>query len=653
MIPILDNRQVITIRDKQGRERRVALPLKWGDSSRPDYQSFSSLTPAQREHVVKSVISFPYFFHAVFLPSFSRGAHKDYPSVLFPHVDDLCQRYQRAAHPLLLPFDVFDDEYTGVWRVATVSPNRSLKTAVTTDAFPLWLIGNYPESMRVMILTSAQSLGERHTELHRAYITGNKDYINVFGLLHREPSSKKWTEGTYSVDAMENPTDPSAAVFGIDGSIEGQGCDVGIADDCQQMSNSITVEARAKHWQTLNQALLGRLDSRAAMLLVIQTRHADDDFAGRIQQEARDTGSWDYKEIPAFLEPDRWPPKVGDFVDPTLPPEKLWRVENLNDPDFWRARLMCDEVLPLEKLLSDWQPESARVAFARTRLNRVMDPELKWFPRVMLQDLCRADGGFKHNSEVRPLLRCWVVEKGIPQEGDDLWLEYHSQGINITRRVVSIDTAATDARPGADPDFTVIQLWGMDESSFLRVLLDQMRFRTSSPEVFQSHLKRFVNAYQPHYVIMETNGMARWIGVTAEKTIGYPITKFQRGKDAVAQVEQFKSLAESGLLLYCWGDGRSIERMKPFEDELDAYRGGSHGGAHDDTLVAAVQAYTLLRPTSRETTAVTASSVRTQEMMRKAKDGKTRSANSILDLREAVAVADRELRELSRHVPAF
>ena len=87
--------------------------------------------------------------------------------------------------------------------------------------------------------------------------------------------------------------------------------------------------------------------------------------------------------------------------------------------------------------------------------------------------------------------------------------------------------------------------------------------------------------------------MAKWGVKDAKDEIGYPIYPYNRGKYEVDEIETFKYLMESHLMLYCWGDERAERVMKPFEDELDDYP--SHG-SHDDTLITAVQAQSKLIP---------------------------------------------------------
>jgi len=357
------------------------------------------------------------------------------------------------------------------------------------------------------------------------------------------------------------------------------------------MANAQTSEVRAKQWQWMQQAFEKRLDPHARALFMVQTRHADDDFAGRIKAENEQSSTWDYEETPAIAPP--WPPMDDDFIDALAPPARLYSVRNLKDPAEWNSRLLCPDVLPLEMLLDEWRPETGRLAFARTRLNKVRDADSKWFGlETVLKGLCRADGGIREDSLIRPLLPAWNVKVGLPKPGSETYEKFQSQGVNIERRVLSIDTVATSVKPGRDPDYTVIMLWGLDTRRGLRVCLDIARFRTGSPKKFREILKEMACAYQPHRIVMETNAMAIWIAKDAQDEIGYPIRGHKKGPEDMERLEEFKSLAESGMLLYCWGDERSAKIMGPFENELDEYPGGSH----DDTLVAAVQAQEFLRP---------------------------------------------------------
>lgn len=587
-------KKVVTV-SLGGRKRRVQLPLKWSDETREDYQVFGDLSPDEKIHVIRSITEFPYFLHRIFLPDFCRREGKEWPDELWLHAQQLAWDYQRSIPESLLPFEVFDDERIQCDHVCRVAPNGTLKSTITSAALPLWLIGCNPEYIRVMLTSSKKDpQGTRHISLHKEQIVNNERFIEVFGKLRAEKSTRKWSAEAFQVDPAIRENDPTVSCHGVEGAIESLRADVGIADDCQVFHNAGTPEARAKQWLWLMQAFDKRLDTHAKVLLIVQTRHADDDFAGRTKIEAATTGSWDYKEYPAVY--GEWPPQEDDFVDPTLPPNLKWREANLKDPERWRSHLLCPDVLPLDTLLQEWSMDSGRDAFFKTRLNKVRDPELKWFTRDDLKNWARADGGFRLDHTVRPQLTAWSTDTGRPTKGSAQMEELILADMVFDRLVVSIDTAATVPKAGRDPDYTVIQLWGLDIKYRRRVLLDMLRFRTSDPAVFKDRLKRFVDAYAPNFIVMETNGMAAWLGVDAQREIGYPIRSHNRGGKDIQEIEVFKDLAQTGLLLYAWGDVRSAEKMKPFEDELDAYPDGSH----DDTLIAAVQAQELLRPITQE-----------------------------------------------------
>jgi phage terminase large subunit-like protein len=256
-----------------------------------------------------------------------------------------------------------------------------------------------------------------------------------------------------------------------------------------------------------------------------------------------------------------------------------------------------------------------------------------------LKGLCRADGGIRDDHVTRPLLSAWNVKVGTPLPGSETYEQFRGQGINIERRVLSIDTAATSVRPGRDPDYTVIMLWGLDTRRGLRVCLDIARFRTGSPRKFREILKEMAYAYQPHRIVMETNAMAIWIAKDAQDAIGYPIKPHVRGSDDIERLEEFKSLAESGMLLYCWGDERSARIMGPFEQELDEYPGGSH----DDTLIAAVQAQEFLKPRREKVKAYTGESLRPPER----RDPMARVRGELDKLRQEL---DATLEKVDAHV---
>ena len=584
MINDLSRRKIIVApTGPDGAERNVVLPLKWSDGRRSDYREFFSMSGEEQRHVVLAVTSFAYFHHRVFLPYYCDSEGKKWPDKLWPHLQELCLDYQRALHPDLLPFDVFPEEHSDIWRLCRVFPNRTLKTATTCYSLPLWLLGCNNEA-RVLIAAANKDLGEGRIAVLKNHIERNPYFTEVFGELSRK-KGHVWAADRINVYGRKRSADNSVAVYGWDGGIEGTGADLCIADDVQNFHNALTKERRARQWMWLTQPFEKRLDTTTRTLIVVQTRHADDDFAGRIDREKESAG-WNYKSDPAIAD---WPPDIADFVEQDPFDDEFWTVGNLKDPAYWQSKLLCPDVLPLQTLLDEWRPESGRLAFHRTRLNNPADPETKWFPRQLLEGQARADGMPNLVGEKRPRLSAWDSNIGIPLPGSQIARELEQQGVSIDLRVISIDTAATSPTPGKNPDYTVIQLWGMDRSRGLRILLDMLRFRTGSPKTFRMHLKRFLDAYEPNFTIFEENGMARWIGRDIQSEMGWPITPYFKREEV--DVEEFKTLIESGLMLYAWGDARSKEKMRPFEVELEAYPGGSH----DDTLTAAVQAQSKLK----------------------------------------------------------
>jgi len=213
-------RRVIAIQRTDGRRRNIVLPAKWSDKRRRDYQDFDKLTPAEQKHVIKAMTDFSYFHHHIFLPHFCDSESKAWPTTLWPYLDEICRDYQSRLHPLLLPFDVYDDEWEkGLWRVCRVAPNRCLKTATTCYSFPLWLLGINNE-MRVIIATSSKTIGESRISVVKGHIQHNRAFRGVFGELYREKSGQRWAVDMIDVFGRKRDADHSMAIYGVDGGVE-------------------------------------------------------------------------------------------------------------------------------------------------------------------------------------------------------------------------------------------------------------------------------------------------------------------------------------------------------------------------------------------------------------------------------------------------
>lgn len=570
------HRDVIALAD--GRE--VALPTFWGGGR------FAELDAARQRFIVKSVTSFHFFFHNVYLPFQSELERQPYPEVLPEHWSDLCVKLDYSLPPELVPFTQ-ERRPDGIYQLAYYLPTGTGKSTLAAKAFPAWLIG-IDNDTALLLGTSTKTLGEKHVENVKKHITENPLYAFCFGRLHHPASAAPWSGEKICVDSKRDLGNGNIEVFGYRGHVEGGRFDVGVTDDVVDEENSHTDPARLRVYNWMAGQFRTRLHAERRLWMDIGTIHNARDAHARTIDDAKVKGNWDVtvRSMVADDEPGcPWPPELRD-------PELGYTMDNIVDDPRLDDYLLWKEFWTRQKVYEDYVNE--RAAFAWSRQNRPRDPADKLFPLELLKAHCRADGGLRPDGSLRPKLSRWDVSIGIPRPGSALYSQLEAAGIEITKRVISVDPAASDPKKGTDPDFTVFELWGYDQVSNARILLDLLRFRTSSPREEIAHLRRWCRAYRPHRLVYEANAMAKKLAVGIEEALGIPVQKRELKAAKTEEIESFRDLGESGLLLYCYAqDGRTIARMSIFEAELNGY---PDEAKHDDTLTAAIHAYSELEP---------------------------------------------------------
>ena len=226
---------------------------------------------------------------------------------------------------------------------------------------------------------------------------------------------------------------------------------------------------------------------------------------------------------------------------------------------------------------------------------QVRDPDSKWFPMHVVE-AAKADGGMRDDHEhVKPILSRWPVQGGIPTEGTVLWDMYHGAGFDIDSmlRVISVDLAATDPRPGADPDYTVFQLWGHDRNTQARIILNQLRRQTGDPKVIEQSLREWVQAYHPHKLLVEANAVDKLYARSLQEVVGCPVVVREWKMNKSDEIRAFRDLVASGLAWIPWARDNMATRnvFESFVAELHQWP----DTVHDDTVTAAVYAYTEMR----------------------------------------------------------
>jgi len=205
-----------------------------------------------------------------------------------------------------------------ITRLIISMPPRHGKSTLTSEIFPAWFLGRNPDK-RIIACSYAASLAHKLSRKARNLIA-SQAYTNVFGA-RGEPSllTVRRTRGgdrRYSVELAKDsrsvgswdlapPYRGGYTSAGVGGSITGMGAHILLIDDPVKggkESASATISDGVWEWY-LSDAYT-RLEENGAVI-VIMTRWAEDDLAGRLLQAARDdpeTDQWVELRLPAMAE---------------------------------------------------------------------------------------------------------------------------------------------------------------------------------------------------------------------------------------------------------------------------------------------------------------------------------------------------------------
>jgi len=333
-------------------------------------------------------------------------------------------------------------------------PPRHGKSTVISHHFPAWYLGRNPDKR--VILASYQSSfatewGFKAQELLKKFGP------TVFGV---KPSQELRARDAWGIKEHEG----RMFSVGVNAAITGKGGDVIIVDDpikSDKEAMSESIRASMKKW--FSATLYTRLEPGASMI-ILQTRWHEDDLSGWILNEMKENGGekWEVVNFPAIAEDND---DLGRAVGEPLCPE----------------RFDAEALGRIEKTLGSL-----------------------WY-RALYQQKPSMDEGNIFKSQ---------LFKYYQRQGDQVL--YGSLAVNIgdLRRFATVDLAFTEAKPGKDPDWTVIAVWGATSDKLF--LLDIIRFRediyNTVPHIYAANKK-----WRLAEVWVESNGFGTKVIEDARK----------------------------------------------------------------------------------------------------------------------------------------
>lgn len=402
-------------------------------------------------------------------------------------------------------------------RLMVAMPPRHGKSLLTSEIFPAWYLGTFPD--RRVILASyeadfAATWGRKARSILEEY--GQ----SLFGISVSKDSSaaNRWDIAGHRGGMV---------TAGVGGPITGKGADLLLIDDPvknAEEANSYTYRQRA--WDWYQSTAYTRLEPDGAIVL-IQTRWHGDDLAGRVLKDAEREGEpWEVLDLPAIA-------RANDRLG-RAPGEALW-------------------------------PER----FNETRLRAIRKAVGEYYWAALYQQRPTEDQGGRIK---RNWLRYFATQgdyyRLLRPDGSILCLVHPSE----CQRITIVDCAGSSddvkrEKSGKPHSYSVISTFDFHNSSktggvrptYALILRDVRRGRWEFPEL----VAQMQSAFREHN--------PAWIGIENEKT-GLAALQVLRGLPVRPISHEGKDkLTRAGRLLNEFEQGRVyIARDAAWRDDLEA-----------------------------------------------------------------------------------
>lgn len=209
-------------------------------------------------------------------------------------------------------------------RLMIFMPPQHGKTTLCSERFPVWHMGQYPHH-RVVDSAYALHLPKRSSKRARTLARDSK-------LMHHFPSFKLDPE-KQGVEEWETTMGGYYKAVGVGGGLTGSGAHVLIIDDPvkdREEADSETIRNKAWEWWTDTAST--RLAPGGGVLLIM-TRWHEDDLAGRLLEQAKNTPTlpqWKVMRFPAIAEENERYRQLGEALHPERYTEKMLSANKAN-----------------------------------------------------------------------------------------------------------------------------------------------------------------------------------------------------------------------------------------------------------------------------------------------------------------------------------
>jgi predicted phage terminase large subunit-like protein len=433
--------------------------------------------------------------------------------------------WQRHAADHLLAW--LDDTLAGKRPVIVIqAPPQHGKSKLVID-FLSWMIGRYPHLSYLYASVSKRLSTRANLAIQRTMDSAK--YQAVFPRVRLTPRQAPAgsERRTRNQDLLEFLGDGMGSFRNVtvNGSIVGEGLDIGVIDDPikgREAANSETI--RNKTWDWFTDDFLTRFSDTGALIIIL-TRWHDDDPVGRLLKGDKE-GKVKVLRYPALATPDA----------------KLM-------PDDPRVPGSGAALFPEHKSREFLEERRAKMAVANWTSLYQQDPYIL--------------GGNMFKAE---------------------WWRYYQVMPRFKYRVIYADTAQ---KAKEENDYSVFQCWGVTAENTL-YLIDQLRGKWESPEL-RTNARAFWNKHRAvqNGILraFKVEDKVSGTGLIQElKREGIPMIGIPRGTDKVQRANDAAPSVEAGLVYL----PENAPWLSDYLLEFAQFPKGEHDDQVDPTLDAVV-----------------------------------------------------------------
>jgi predicted phage terminase large subunit-like protein len=283
---------------------------------------------------------------------------------------DICYRLEKFEQ------DVLDKKEP---RLMLTMPPRHGKSTIASIEFPSWYLGKHPNH-EIIISSYSAPLSTGFSRRIRDRLRFDSDWQVMFENVKLNPESKGVEEWK-----LAYPLKGGLLAAGVGGPITGKGANVFIIDDpVKNREEADSKVIRESVWNWYTSTAYTRLAPGAGVLLIL-TRWHDDDLAGRILSNARESGEkWEIIKYAAIAGEDEYYDMKTRLITSGLPdvPEGQAKLLRRKGEALHPARYDIDSLEKKRRVIGprDWsalyqqQPVAEEGAYIKNKWFRLYTP---------------------------------------------------------------------------------------------------------------------------------------------------------------------------------------------------------------------------------------------------------------------------------------